>query len=88
MIACVGPTDRWRVHTRLSSHCESVMTKPGSCRGGKSGECLEVQPQLTDVIRHFLESVGAGGSTGGSVAAGVSRVPDVGGVGGDGGATC
>ena len=64
------------------------MTKPGSCRGGKSGECLEVQPQLTDVIRHFLESVGAGGSTGGSVAAGVSRVPDVGGVGGDGGATC
>ena len=64
------------------------MTKPGSCGGGKSGECLEVQPQLTDVIRHFLESVGAGGSTGGSVAAGVSRVPDVGGVGGDGGATC
>ena len=88
MIACVGATDRWGVHACLSSHSHGVIARPCSCRGGEPRECLEVQPQLTDVIRHFLESVGAGGSTGGSVAAGVSRVPDVGGVGGDGGATC
>ena len=42
---------------------------------------------MTNVIRCFFESKGASGCTSGRVAAGVSRVPDVGGVGGDGGPT-
>ena len=88
MIARVGPADSWGVHAGLSSHCQFVIAVPCSGGGGKPGEGLEVQPQLTDVIRHLAEGVGAGGSTGGGVAAGVVRVPDVGGVGGDGGATC
>ena len=54
--------------------------------GGKTGESLEVQPKLADIVRLLAEGVGAGGGTGGCVAAGVARVPDVGGVGGDGGA--
>ena len=83
MIACVGPTDRGRVHACLSSHGQGVVTGPSSCRGRESREGLEIQPQLTDVIGHLAEGVGAGGGAGGRVAAGVARVPDVGGVGGD-----
>ena len=87
MIARVGATDSGRVHACLSSHSQFVIAISCSGGGGKPGEGLEVQPQLTDVIRHLAEGVCAGGSTGGGVAAGVVRVPDVGGVGGDGGTT-
>ena len=87
MIACVSSADRWRVNSCLPLHCQGVVTKSGSCRSGETRECLEVQPQLADIVRGLVEGVGTGGGTGGGVAAGVSRVPDVGGVGGDGGAT-
>ena len=43
------------------------------------------EPQLADVVGHFSNSEGAGASVRGSVCAGVARVPDVRGVGGDGG---
>ena len=43
-------------------------------------------PQLTDVIGDLPDGGGAGPGGGGRVAAGVSRVPDVGVVGGDRGA--
>lgn len=49
----------------------------------ESGERLKVQSELTDIVGHLVEGVSAGGGTGGCVAAGVSRVPDVGGVGAD-----
>ena len=88
VIACVSPTDRGGVHASLSSHSQSVVTRSCSRRGGESREGLEVQPQLTYIRRFFADSISAGGGTRGGVAAGVSRVPDVGGVGGDGGATC
>ena len=71
----------------MSRHSQGVIAIPCSCRGGESRECLEVQPQLTDVVRDLAEGVGAGGGTGGCVAAGVARVPDVGDVGGDRGPT-
>ena len=87
MIACVRATDRRRVHSRLSSHGEGVVTVSSSGGGRKPGEGLEVQPELTDVSGDLVEGEGAGGGTGGGVAAGVARVPDVGRVGGDGGAT-
>ena len=87
MIAGVGAADSWGVHACLSSHSQGVVAVSSCCGGGKPRECLEVQPQLTDIVGHLAEGVGAGGGTGGGVAAGVARVPDVGGVGGDGRAT-
>ena len=63
-----------------------VTESDGGCRD-KPRECLEVQPELTDVSRDLVEGEGAGGGAGGRVAAGVARVPYVGGVGGDGRAT-
>ena len=42
---------------------------------------------MADIGRGFVEGVGAGGGAARSVAAGIARVPDVGGVGGDGGPT-
>ena len=87
VISSVCATDGGRVHSSLSSHGQRVVTIPSSGGGREPGECLEVQPELTDVVRDLVEGVGAGGGTGGRVAAGVARVPDVGGVGGDGGAT-
>ena len=88
MIAGVGPADPGRVHARLSRDGHGVETISSTGGGGsKAREGLEIQSQLTDVTGHLVDSVGAGGGTGGGVAAGVSRVPDVGGVGGDGSAT-
>ena len=45
----------------------------------------DLEPQLADVVGHFSNSEDAGASSSWSEGAGVSRVPDVGGVGGDGG---
>ena len=42
---------------------------------------------MADIVRGFVEGVGAGGGAARSVAAGIARVPDVSGVGGDGGPT-
>ena len=42
---------------------------------------------MADIIRGFADAEGTTSGTAWCVAAGVSRVPDVGGVGGDGGAT-
>ena len=42
---------------------------------------------MADIGRGFVEGVGAGGGAARSVAAGIARVPDVSGVGGDGGPT-
>ena len=83
MISSVCATDGGGVHTCLPSHGESVIAVPSGGGGGEPGECLEIQPELADIIRLLAEGVGAGGGTGGRVAAGVARVPDVGGVGGD-----
>ena len=88
MIACVCATDGGRVDSSLSRHGQGVVAVSSSGRGGEPGESLEVQPELADIVRLLAEGVGAGGGAGGGVAAGVARVPDVGGVGGDGGATC
>ena len=44
-------------------------------------------PKLTDIIRHLLYGDSTSSSAGGSVAAGVARVPDVGVVCADRGAT-
>ena len=87
VVSSVGPADRWRVAASLTSHRQSVSTGPSSRPNHEPGEGLEVQPQLTDVVGHLAEGVCAGGGTGGGVAAGVVGVPDVGGVGGDGGPT-
>ena len=49
---------------------------------------MEVKSELTDVVRHLTDRCAAAASgAGGSDAAGVARVPDVGVVGGDRGPT-
>ena len=45
----------------------------------------DLEPQLADVVGHFSNSEDAGASSSWSEGAGVARVPDVRGVGGDGG---
>jgi len=87
VIACVSSTDRRRIHPSLSSHGQGVIARPGSGGGDKPGECLEIQPQLADIVRDLADAEGTTSCTARRVAAGVARVPDVGGVGGDGGAT-
>ena len=83
MIACVGSTDAWGVLSSLSSCSEVVIASSSSCCG-KSRKCLEIQPQLANIIRNLADGVGAGSSTGSSVRAGIVWVSDVGRVGGDG----
>ena len=87
MIAGVGSTDARGVLSSLSSSSEVVIAGASSCCG-KSRESLEIQPQLANVIRNLADGVGTGTSTGGCIWAGVVWIPDVGGVGGDGGAAC
>ena len=87
MIACVSSTDRWGVHSSLPSHGQGVVARPSSGGGDEPRECLEVQSELADIVRDFADAEGTTSCTARRVAAGVSRVPDVGGVGGDGGTT-
>ena len=53
----------------------------------EGGPLCKILPELTDVVRDLPDGGGAGPRAGGREAAGVSRVPDVGDVGGDCGAT-
>ena len=85
MVVGVGAADGGRVHPGLARRREGVRAEAGRGGGGEPGHCLKVQPQLADIVRHLINSVGAGASGGGGVAAGVGGVPDVGGVGSDGG---
>ena len=87
MISCVGPTDCWWINSRLAFHCERVRTGSSRRVHHEPGEGLEVEPELADVVRHLVDGEGAGGGAAGLVAAGVGGVPDVGRVGGYGGAT-
>ena len=86
VVAGVCPTDSWRILPSLTSGLELVCTgSPCGCCVSRHG--FEVKSQLTDVVRHLIYLGGAGPGGGGRVAAGVSRVPDVGVVGGDRGTT-
>ena len=61
VIARVSATDGWRVHSSLSRHGQCVVTVPSSGGGSEPGECLEVQPELADIVRLLAEGVGTGG---------------------------
>ena len=61
VIAGVCATDGGRVHARLPSHGEGVVAASSGGGGGKPRECLEVQPELADIGRGFVECVGTGG---------------------------
>ena len=86
MVVSVGAADAGRVLASLASSSHVVRAGANGSGGGKPGEGLEVKPQLADVIGHLVEGEGTGASCGGGVGAGVVGVPDVCGVGGDGGA--
>ena len=87
VISCVGATDCRRILPGLSGHSEGVSTDSSRGVDHEPGEGLEVEPELADVLRHLVDGEGAGGGAARLVAAGVGGVPDVGRVGGDGGAT-
>ena len=80
MIACVSPTYVGWVQLSLSFSCKVVTANCIGCCG-KSRECLEIQPQLANIIRYLADSECTGSSTGDGVGAGVVWVPDIGGVG-------
>jgi len=84
VIACVSSTDAWGVLSSLSSRSEVIIaSSSSSC--GKSRKCLEIQSQLTNIIRNLADGIGASSSASSGVGTGIVRVSDVGGVGGDGG---
>ena len=86
MVAGVGATDGWGVHPRLPSRGKVVHTTEPAGPGVVTSHRLEVQPELTHIRAHLVDSVGAGAGAGGGVGARVVWVPDVGRVGGDDGA--
>ena len=71
----------------MSCSSKGVIAVPRVTASHHARESLKIQPQLTNVIRHLADGVLARPGAAHSVGAGVARVPDVGGVGGDGGAT-
>ena len=84
MIACVSSTDVWGVLSSLSSRREVIIaSSSSSC--GKSRKCLEIQSQLTNIIRNLADGIGTSSSASSGVGTGIVWVSDVGGVGGDGG---
>ena len=87
MVAGVGATDGGGVHPRLPSRGKVVHTTEPAGPGVVTSHRLEVQPELTHIRAHLVDSVGAGAGAGGGVGARVVWVPDVGRVGGDRGAT-
>ena len=87
MISCVCPTDCRRILPRLTGHSKAVGADGTGAVHHEPREGLEVQSELTDVVGHLVDGEGAGGGAAGFVPAGVGGVPDVGGVGGDRGAT-
>ena len=86
MVASVRSTDSWGIFACLASGFEYGCCAGSGSGGGVAGHGLEVKSELADVIRGLVNGEGASSRAGGSVAAGVSRVPDVGVVGGYSGA--
>ena len=71
----------------MSCCSKRVIAVPRVTASHQARECLKIQPQLTDVIRDLADGVLARPGAAHGVGAGVAGVPDVGRVGGDGGAT-
>ena len=90
VIVSVGSTYVRGVCSGLSISTQVVCAlsiRSSSIHHNKPRECLEVQSELTHIIRCLGDGVLAGAGAGGGVGAGVARVPDVGGVVGDAGST-
>ena len=83
MVASVRSTDSWGIFACLASGFEYGCCAGSGSGGGVAGHGLEVKSELADVIRGLVNGEGASSRAGGSVAAGVARVPDVRDVGGD-----
>ena len=86
MIICVGSTDAGRILSSLSSCSHVVRASANRSCGGKPRECLEIKPQLADIIRDFTDGVSTRSCGWRGVGAGVVWISDVGGVGLDAGA--
>ena len=80
-----GPAHCGRILASLTLSCKFV----GACSSclGEAGQGLEVNPELADVRGRLVDGKLAIASGGWGVRAGVVRVPDVAGIGGDCGPT-
>jgi len=90
VVSSVGSTDAGRILPSLPLDSHVVNAGTVGSAGviqDEARECLEVQSELTHIIRCLGDGVLAGAGAGGGVGAGVARVPDVGGVVGDAGST-
>ena len=90
MVSSVGSTDAGRILPSLPLDSHVVNAGTVGSAGviqDEARECLEVQSELTHIIRCLGDGVLAGAGAGGGVGAGVARIPDVGGVVGDAGST-
>ena len=85
VVICISSTNVRRILASLSSRSQVIWTH-ASRAGGEPRECLEIQPQLANIIRDFAEGEGTRPARGRGVGAGVVWISDVGGVGGDGAA--
>ena len=79
VIASVGAADVGRIAPTLASgrHVVSASSS-SSTTGGETGEGLEIQPQLANIIIHFAKSKCTGPRSCRSVGASITRILDVG----------
>ena len=85
MISRVGPADGRGIVSSLTLHNKGVSADT-SCCYSQPAEGLEVESELADIILLLLDGERTGSGAGGREGARVVGVPDVGGVGRDGGA--
>ena len=79
VIASVGAANVGRIAPSLASGGEGVRaSSSSSTTGGETGEGLEIQPQLANIIIHFAKSKCTGPRSCRSVGASITRILDVG----------
>ena len=79
MIVSIGATDVGWINSSLSSGGEGVRASSSSSSvEGETGEGLEIQPQLANIIIHFAKSKCTGPRSCRSVGASITRILDVG----------
>ena len=88
MISSISSADRWWVISSLSFGNKVIYTTSPTCASVESRKCLEIQPQLTHIIRHFIDCIWTCAGTASSVGAWIVWISDVSCICGDWWATC
>ena len=86
VVSCVCSTNGRGIISSCSRDSKVIHSTSSTGASVETSHCLEIQPQLADVILYLLDGVGTCPSTCGGVGAWVVWIPDVGCVCGDAGA--